>query len=148
MDSIIRVFAVYAFLVLVFRLSGKRTLSEASTFDLLMLLIISETTQQAMVDDDHSITHAFLLILTLVSIDVGLSLLKQRSKRVERVLDDVPLIILEDGRPIRDRMDKERVDEADVMEAARDKHGVERLDQIKYAVLERNGQITIVPKAA
>ena len=148
MDSIFRVLAVYAFLVLVFRLSGKRTLSEASTFDLLMLLIISETTQQAMVDDDHSITHAFLLILTLVSIDVGLSLLKQRSKPIEKVLDDVPLIILENGQPIRERMNKERVDEADVLEAARDKHGVERLDQIKYAVLERNGQITIVPQAA
>ena len=148
MDSIIRVFAVYAFLVLVFRLSGKRTLSEASTFDLLMLLIISETTQQAMVDDDHSITHAFLLILTLVSIDVSLSLLKQRSKPIEKVLDDVPLIILENGQPIRERMNKERVDDADVLEAAREKHGVERLEQIKYAVLERNGQITIVPQAA
>ena len=148
MDSILRVMAVYAFLVLVFRLAGKRTLSEANTFDLLMLLIISETTQQAMVDDDHSITHSFLLILTLVGIDVGLSLLKQRSQRAEKLLDDVPMVILEDGKPIEDRMDKARVDEGDILEAARELRGLERLEQIKYAVLERNGSITIIPKAA
>ena len=148
MDSILRVMAVYAFLVLVFRLAGKRTLSEANTFDLLMLLIISETTQQAMVDDDHSITHAFLLILTLVGIDVGLSLLKQRSQTAERLLDDVPMVILDNGQPIKDRMDKARVDEGDILEAARELRGLERLEQIKYAVLERNGNISIIPKAA
>ena len=145
MDSMLRVFAIYAFLVHVFRLSGKRTLSEANTFDLLMLLIISETTQQAMVDDDHSMTHAFLLILTLVGIDVALSLLKQRSGLLERLLDDVPLIILENGQPIKSRMDKARVDEGDIMETARQQRGLERLEQIKYAILERNGSITIVP---
>ena len=146
MDSVIRVVAMYLFLLLVFRLSGKQTLGEATTFDLLMLLIISEVTQQAMVDDDHSMTHAFLLVLTFVAMNVGLSLWKQRSKAVDKVLDDVPLLILADGRLMRDRLDKERVDESEILEAARQAHGLERLDQIKYAVLERSGGISIVPR--
>jgi uncharacterized membrane protein YcaP (DUF421 family) len=145
MDSVIRVVAMYAFLLLVFRLSGKRTLSEATTFDFLMLLVISETTQQAMVDDDHSMTHAFLLVMTFVMMSIGLSLWKQRSPRVERLLDDVPVLLMENGRPLRDRMNKARVDLEDVLEAARELHGLERADQIRYAVLERTGEISIIP---
>lgn len=145
MDAVIRVVVVYAFLLLVFRLSGKRTLGESTPFDLLMLLVISETVQQALVDDDHSVTHAFLLILTFVLLNVGLSIFKQKSAGAERVLDGIPMVIMERGVLLKDRMQKERIDEDDIMEAARHAHGVERLDQIKYAVLERDGKISIVP---
>jgi uncharacterized membrane protein YcaP (DUF421 family) len=148
MDSVLRVVAMYLFLLLVFRLSGKRTLGESTTFDLLLLLVISETTQQAMVSDDHSLTHAFLLIITFLTMNVGMSLLKQRSRTVEKLLEDVPLIIVENGKPLKDRMDRVRVDETDILEAARESNGVARMDQIKYAVLERSGKISIVKQPA
>ena len=146
MDSVVRGLVVYLFLLLIFRLAGKRTMAQATTFDLALLLIISETTQEAMIDDDHSITNGMLLILTLVGIDIGISLWKQRSKTLEKWVDDVPLILLEDGKPMEERMRKSRVDEADILFAAREHQGLERLEQIKYAVLERSGGITIVPK--
>ena len=146
MDAVIRVVVMYTFLLLVFRLTGKRTLGETTPFDLLMLLVISETTQQAMVNDDHSMTHAFLLILTFVMINVGLSLLKQKSQGAERVLDGVPLVLVDNGQLLKDRMEKSRVDEEDIMEAARENEGLERLDQVKYAVLERSGKISIMPR--
>lgn len=57
------------------------------------------------------------------------------------------MIIVDDGRILNDRMRKERIDESDIMAAAREKHGLERLDQIKYAVLEQSGDISIVPRA-
>ena len=147
MDSIFRAAAVYVFVWLVLRVAGKRTLTEATTFDLVLLLIISETTQQAMIDSDHSVTNAFLLIVTLVGIDVMTSIWKQRSRTVAKVMDGVPLIILEDGRLLEDRARQVRVEEADVLLAARQAHGLERLDQIKYAVLERSGGISIIPKS-
>jgi uncharacterized membrane protein YcaP (DUF421 family) len=146
MESIIRGLVVYFFLLIVFRLSGKRSLSETSSFDLVLLLIISETVQQALVDSDHSLVNAALLVLTLVGADVLLSVLKQSSKGVERWVDGVPVIILKDGQMLKDRADRERVDEADILEAAREQRGLERLDQIKYAVLERGGQISVVAK--
>jgi uncharacterized membrane protein YcaP (DUF421 family) len=146
-DSIFRAAAVYVFVWLVLRVAGKRTLTEATTFDLVLLLIISETTQQAMIDSDHSVTNAFLLIVTLVGIDVMTSIWKQRSRTVAKVMDGVPLIILEDGRLLEDRARQVRVEEADVLLAARQAHGLERLDQIKYAVLERSGGISIIPKS-
>jgi uncharacterized membrane protein YcaP (DUF421 family) len=145
MEPLLRVAVMYLFLMLVFRISGKRTLAEITPFDMLMMLIISETTQQAMVGDDHSMTHAFLLIISFVSIDIGLSLIKQRSKSIARLLEDVPLVIVEHGRLLKELMNRSRVDEEDVLEAARELCGLERVEQIKYAVLERNGTITIIP---
>lgn len=148
MESVIRGLVVYVFLLLIFRIAGKRTLSENTNFDLVLLLIISETTQQAMVDNDHSITNGFLLILTLIGASIGLSLLKQRFPALEQWLEGTPLVIIENGKVLEDRMDKTRVDEADILEAARSLRGLERLDQIKYAIVERNGDITIVPAEA
>ena len=73
MEPVIRGLLVYAFLLVVFRIAGKRTLSEASSFDLVLALIISETVQQAMVDSDHSLTTGMILVLTLVATDIGLA---------------------------------------------------------------------------
>ena len=145
MESVFRALIVYLFLLLVFRIAGKRTLSETSSFDLVLLLIISETTQQAMVDSDHSMTNAAVLIVTLVGFDVFLSFIKQWSPTAEAWLDGLPLIIVRHGKPIAERISRERVDEADILEAAREKCGVETLEEIKYAVLERDGGITIIP---
>ena len=145
MNSVLRAAAVYLFLLVVFRLAGKRTLSQITTFDAVLLLIISESIQQAMIDTDNSITNAFLLVLTLVGLDILLSLAKRRLRRLERLVDGVPVIIIADGE-VRDRaMHEERIDVGDVLAAARSHHGLERLDQIKYAVIEQSGEITIVP---
>jgi len=146
MDSVIRGLIVYFFLLLVFRLSGKRTLAESTNFELVMLLIISETTQQAMVNNDHSIMNGFLLIMTLVGTSIGLSLLKQKFPALERLLDGIPLVIIENGVMHKERMEKVRVDESDVLSAARETHGLETMDQIKHAVVERGGSISIVPR--
>jgi uncharacterized membrane protein YcaP (DUF421 family) len=146
MDSILRGLTVYAFLLILFRIAGKRTLSQTTTFDLVLLLIISETTQQAMVDNDHSVTNAFLLIMTLLGATIGLSLLKQRFPKLDIFLEGAPLILIDQGKLLKDRMDKCRVDEAEILTAARMSQGLTRIDQIQYAILERNGDISIIPK--
>ena len=146
METIIRGAAVYLFVWLIFRVAGKRTLNEVTTFDFVLLLIISETTQQGMIDSDHSLTNAALLVMTLVGIDILFSLWKQRSKRVQKWMDGVPVVILEDGKLLEERMKSLRVDEDDILSAARETQGLERLEQIKYAVMECSGTISIVPR--
>lgn len=148
MDALLRGLSVYVFLLIVFRLSGQRSLGEVTTFDFVLLLIIAETTQQALLGDDYSVTNSFLLITTLVMLDIGLSLLKRHSGRVDRLLEGSPLVIVEHGRPLKERMSKSRVDEQDIMSAARLLQGLERMEQIKYAVLERNGSISIIREEA
>ncbi len=147
MESIIRVLVMYSVLLLLFRISGKRTMSDATTFDFLLLLVLSETVQQALVGEDRSITHAVLLATTFIMVDVILSLIKQRSPKAANLLEGAPIVIVSNGQPLLSHMNGERVDEEDVLEAAREAHGLERLDQVKCAILERNGRITIVPIA-
>ncbi len=139
---------VYLVLLVLFRLVGKRSLAETGVFGFVLLLIVAEAVQQALIDGDASMTNAFLVVLTLLGPNVGFSLLKQRSWLVERLIDDVPVVIIEDGRPLQDCMDKARVDELDILQAARPQEELTWLDQIKYAVLERSGGISVVPKQA
>ena len=87
-----------------------------------------------------------IVVATLVGLNVLMSLLKQRSPWFDRLLDDIPLVIVADGKPLKDRMDKARVDEDDVLDAAREIHGLERMEQIRHAILERDGQISIIPR--
>ena len=146
MNTVIRAFAIYFFLLVVFRIAGKRALVQITTFDFVLLLIIGEATKQALIGNDFSITTAWILIATLVGIDIAICLLKERFKKLERLVDGVPLVLVNNGELLRDRMEKSRVDEGDILGAARELQGLERLDQIKYAVLERSGTITIIPK--
>jgi len=146
MDSVIRALVVYFLLLLVFRFAGKRTLAQTSSFELILLLIISETIQEALIADDHSITNSFLLILTLVGTTIALSFVKHYFPKVDKWLEEEPLIILENGKPHKERMDKVRVDEKEILTAARRLQGINDLAEIKYAILESNGEITIVPK--
>ena len=146
MDAVLRATVVYFFLLLVFRTAGRRMLSEMTTFDFVLVLIVAEATQQGLLGNDFSVTNAFLVIITLVGIEIALTALKQRSARLDKWIDGVPSVIIEDGRPLKDRMEKARIDERDILAAARTGYGLERMDQIKYAVLERNGSISIIPK--
>jgi Predicted membrane protein len=146
MESIVRAAVVYVVLLVLFRIAGKRSLAEVTSFDLVLLLIISEATQQAMIDTDNSMTNSLLLVTTLIGMNILFSVIATRWKPFQKLIEDVPLVILEDGRPLLQRMRKERVEEDEILEAARQSQGLERLDQIKYAILERTGHITIVPK--
>jgi uncharacterized membrane protein YcaP (DUF421 family) len=110
MDAVVRALAVYLFLMIVFRIAGRRTLTELTSFDLILLLILSEATQNAMIGNDYSITNACLVILTLVGTDIVFSHLKHRSTLLEQWLDGVPMIIVENGLPLKELMDKARVD--------------------------------------
>lgn len=143
MEQILRTFAIYAFLMVVFRISGKRTLKDITIFDFVLLLVISEGVQQALTSDDYSTINAYVIIATFLSLDIGMSLLKRRFRWLDRLMDGEPLIIVRNGIPLEERMAKERIGMDEVLEAAR-QAGLERLDQIKYAVLERNGSISII----
>lgn len=147
MESLVfRAATIYIIIFIILRISGKRTLGEMTTFDLVLLLIISESTQNALINDDKSIVGSALVISTLVGIDIIVSYLTRRFKVADRLLNNVPVIILQNGTPLWDRMKKLRVEVDDILEAARKNQGIESLDQIKFAVLEKDGEISILPK--
>lgn len=146
MELVLRGLTIYILLWILFRVSGKRTLRDLTAFDFVLLLIVSECTQQGLIGKDYSITGAATVVATLLGVDILLSLLKQRFKLLEKLVDGVPVILVQKGRPLQDRMKKERVDEADILAAARETHGIGRLDDIDYAILEVSGDVSIIPR--
>jgi uncharacterized membrane protein YcaP (DUF421 family) len=145
MESVLRAAALYAILLVLFRVTGRRSLRETTPFDLVLLLVIGEATQQALLGEDFSLVNAVVVVTTLLLMDVGLSLLKGRSPTVERVIDGVPTILVADGKPIEDRLRRARVDVDDILEAARERQGLATLAEIRWAVLETDGTITVIP---
>ena len=105
-----------------------------TAFDLVLVLIVAETTQQALLGDDFSIVNAVILIITLFTLDILMSYLKEHSPRAEKLLDGVPTVLISLGKPDVRALKRARVDIEDVLESARSKHGVERLDQLAVRV--------------
>jgi uncharacterized membrane protein YcaP (DUF421 family) len=140
-----RAAAVYAFLLLVFRASGHRSLAQVTTFDLILVLIIGDATQQALVGDDYRVSTGIVVVSTLVVIDIGLGRAKQRWRAVDVVLDGLPVPLIVHGSARRNQMVNEGVTMDDVLTAARAQHGLSRKDQVEHAVLEQSGGISIVP---
>ena len=145
MNPVLRGLAIYLFLLLVFRIMGKRSLSASTTFDFILLLIISEVTQQALVGQDHSLTGALILIVTLISIDMIFSLLKDHFPMFGKISEGAPLIVVDQGKPLKHRMKKCKISNEDILEAARVSLGLEKMAQIKYAIVEKDGTISIIP---
>ncbi len=145
MDLVGRTLAVYLLVMLLIRLSGKRTLAEVSAFDAVLLLIISEATQQALLGEDFSITAAVIMIAMLIGSDRALDWLEWRFDLVARLSQSVPLLLVVDGRPIHAHLRKSQVRVDDLMAAERTQ-GLIRMDQIRYAVLEQSGGISIIPR--
>ncbi len=146
MDAVLRGLAIYLVLFLLLRVFGKRTLSEVTTFDFVLLLVVGEATQQALLGEDFSITHAAIVVAVLVGLDRASDYLAWRFARFKRVAESIPVILVDNGKLLRTVMDKEHVSEDDILTSARTKHGLENLDQVKYAVMETSGGISIVPK--
>ncbi len=146
MDLIIRATVLYLFVLFILQATGKRTLNEITTFDFVLLLIISEAVDNSIIGPDQSLTSTILVIITLIVLEIILSFLKQKFKTLDVWLEGAPLIIAENGKIIKKRANKEKIDEEDVLSAARLIHGLERMEQIKYAILEKNGGISIIPK--
>jgi uncharacterized membrane protein YcaP (DUF421 family) len=143
---VLRAVAVYAFLLVVLRVMGKRSLAQVTIFDFVVLLIISEATQQGMTGNDFSVTNAGLLVLTLVMLQRGADWIADRSHRADKVLNDVPTLIVHEGEPLEEWLRRNHLTEDEILEEARKNQGIERLDQIRYAVLERDGAISVIPR--
>ena len=124
MDMVFRALAIYLFLVIVFKVAGRRALLQMTSFDLILLLIISEATQQALLGEDFSVTGAMITITTLVVVDIIFGLIKKYSSSVENVLDGTPVILVENGIPIADKLKKVDVSCDDILVSARQNHGI------------------------
>lgn len=136
---------VYLFLLTVFRVAGRRTLAQVTTFDLILVLILGDATQQALVGEQGTFATTVVAVATLVLLDIGLGRAKQRWPRVDEVVDGLPIPLVIHGRRQTGPMAAEGVTDDDVLTAARERQGLSRMDEVEFAVLEQNGGISVVP---
>lgn len=145
MNPVIKGAIVYLFLLIIFRIMGRRSMAEITTFDFILVLIIGEATQQALLGNNYSITNALVVIIVLVGVDLLLTFAKGKFEIFDKMIEGAPLILVDKGMMLKVRMKKAGIEEDDILEAARMLHGLQEMKQIKYAVLERDGNISIIP---
>ena len=143
MNIVLRAAAGYFILLFAVRLIGRRTASMMAPFDLVLLFLFGGITIGAVVGEDHSMVGAISAVFTIGLMHILVSSAKRRFQLVGRVVDGTPIVVFEHGRWHDERMRALHLTDQDVMAAARQR-GVERLEQVRYAVVERDGKIAII----
>lgn len=143
LEKVLRPLVVYGFLLVAFRFSGKRELGQATLFDFLIVLLISNVVQNAMIGDDNSIGGAFAGVAVLLTLSWMLNRLTARSPRLRKLLEGSPTLLVHNGRVLDAAMRKESVSLNDLLTAFREQ-GIASVGEVRYAVLELDGKISII----
>jgi uncharacterized membrane protein YcaP (DUF421 family) len=146
MDIVLRTIAVFAVLLMLTRVIGRRELSSLQPFDLILLIILGDAVQQGLTQDDYSLTGAFLVIFTFAVLQVFVSWVGYRFPKARPVLEGEPIVVVQDGNVIERNLRRERLTEDEIAEEARC-NGIAHLAEIRWAVLETNGKISFIKKS-
>jgi uncharacterized membrane protein YcaP (DUF421 family) len=147
MSIVIRAAAGYFILLFAVRLIGRRTASMMAPFDLVLLFLFGGIVIGAVVGEDHSLVGAISAVFTIGLMHILVSWAKLRFRIISRIVDGTPVVVFEHGRWNDERMRALRLTKQDIMAAARQR-GIERLEQVRYAIAERDGKIAIIENKA
>jgi uncharacterized membrane protein YcaP (DUF421 family) len=146
MDIIVRALVIYVVVFAFTRALGRRELSTLQPFDLILLVVIGDLVQSGVTQSDMSLTGVIGVLATIGVLQVVVSYLAFRFRRIRPILQGEPIVLIDNGNIIGRNMRRERLDIADVAEKAR-LQGIAALDDIKWAVLETNGDISFIKQS-
>lgn len=146
MEIVVRAVVLFLFLWLVTRAVGRSTLGELSTFELILFVTMGDLVQQGVTQQDFSVTGAVLAISVFALLTVLLSWVNWRWPRMRKVVHGVPVVVVHDGEPAVATMKSERLAFDDLYAAAREQ-GIERLADVRVAVLEADGKISFFQRS-
>jgi uncharacterized membrane protein YcaP (DUF421 family) len=144
-DTVIRIAFIFFFLMIALRVMGKREMSEMSPFELVMLLMVPEIFSTALAREDYSMTHATIGVATLFTLIFITSLVTFRSKRIEEIVEGKPSVLVQHGQLVVRNLKRERVTAEEVF-AEMHKVGLRELAEVRWAILEVDGKIAIIPR--
>ena len=147
MDIALRAVFLYFFIYLLTRVVGRRELSSLGPFDIILLIVMGDAIQQGLTQDDYSVTGAVTVITVIALLQVGMSYLSFRSRRLRGMLEGEPLVIVQDGKPIERNLRRERLALDEVMEEARSTAQISPIDEIQFAIVENSGAISFIQKS-
>jgi uncharacterized membrane protein YcaP (DUF421 family) len=134
---------IYFFLVVGLRVLGKRQLGQMNIYDLVLVIIIANAVQNAMVGDDTTVFGGITAATTLLLLNRVFSVALTRSRKLEHLMVGEPVILVHDGQVVAPRLEHECITHEQIMAALRE-HGLERLEQVHLAVLEVDGTISVI----
>lgn len=146
-EKLLRPIMVYIALMVIFRVASKRELAQATLFDFLIILLISNVVQNAIIGNDNSVLGALAGAITLVVLAGTLNRLTARSKKARQKLEGSPELLVRDGKIDDAMMRKQSVSRNDLLSAIR-KQGIIHLCDVSYAILELDGEISVIKKEA
>lgn len=145
LEKIVRPILVYIALLIAFRVLSKRDLGSSTTFDLLIVLLISNVVQNALIGEDNSILGSLVGAVTLLGLSVLLNRLTARNTKTRRLLEGVPVLLVHDGKALEEQMSRNTISRADLNAGLR-AEGVITLEDVRFAVLELDGSISVIKK--
>jgi uncharacterized membrane protein YcaP (DUF421 family) len=146
MDVVLRAAFGFLFLLFLTRIVGRRELSTMEPFDLILLVILGDLTQQGVTQSDNSIVGILLAIGTMGLMTVLVSYVSFRVRRLRPVIDGEPIVLVQDGAPLLRNLQRERITTDELAASARLQAQIDSFDQVKWAILETNGQISWITK--
>jgi uncharacterized membrane protein YcaP (DUF421 family) len=144
-DKVLRAAAVYFFLLIAMRLTGKRQLGQMSSFDVVVLLMISNIVQNAMIGNDNSVTGGLIGATTILALNYGIARLTTTNKGFGRLIEGAPTLLVHNGKVIEEHLRRELITRDELMAALR-RQGILTIDEVRVAFLEDTGAITAVKR--
>jgi uncharacterized membrane protein YcaP (DUF421 family) len=145
MDIAFRGAALFAFMFLITRVIGRRELSSLQPFDLILLIVLGDTIQQGLTQDDYSVTGALIAVGTIAGLQVLTSYTSFRFRWARRLLDGDPIVLMQDGKVIEKNLRRERLTVDEIAAQARSSQ-ISSLEDVQWAVFEPSGAISFIPK--
>ncbi len=142
-EKVIRSAVVYLFLLIAFRLAGKRQLGTMTAFDLVVLLVISNVVQNALIGNDNSLGGGLLGATVILVLNAIVAWVTFRYKRVERVVEHTPTVLVKHGRILRENLRRERLSLQELRAALR-REGIASLGNVRYVLLEEDGHLSVI----
>lgn len=146
-EKVLRSVVIYLFLLVAFRFTGKRQVGQLTPFDLVVLLIISNVVQNAVIGNDNSLGGGLVGAVTILVLNYAVAGVAYRSKRARRLLEAQPTLLIHNGRILQENLRRERITIDELLAALR-RSGVVEPAKVRFAVLEENGSISVIPRAA
>jgi len=144
---VIRAVIIYVVFFIGLRLFGKRELGQFTTFDLVLVLLVANALQPAITGPDNSVTGGVIIITILLVFNRMVALVRNRWPWFDALIDPPPTVVVQDGEISKLALEKEGLSETDVDMAIRE-HGIDKLSDVKQAVLENDGSISVVTKGS
>ncbi len=142
---VLRATAIYALVMVLIRVSGKRAVGQFTPFDLVMLILIGNAVQNGINGGDNSLTGAAIMATTLIALNYGVAFITSRSRRVERIVEGEPVVLARNGKLFEGVLRRELVSRDDFRESLR-MNGIDDVAKVELALLETNGSISVVKK--